>query len=646
MDPIAAFRAAQKRNGDPSVKADKTILELRLENPTVALIFDGLDKTDDGSVNFDAAVQGLISSVGHSVQAPTSQKICKHIFKEVDTEGKGLLKLRQFFEFMQQAIAKLKPDDDKGEDRQALREKLAKPQEVDVFAVLGIKKTKDLAQVEDRKKKALQSNTEQRQKRLSLLGEAIMRSSAGKNENEDTPYATAATPLSLVKRIAGLKRAPVSIDSVGSAEPINEDIEPISPTKKLRDAWERFSISSSSGTSSRHVTNSQQIHLSEYLPQVRALGKRNAGCVHLSFSNDGSQVAGGFFDGGIRIYNVDDATQVHTLNLPKSRGGSAGNDFDSRRISIGSEEEEMLPDVKLKDLSRDWEPVTSVSWAPAGGNLLASVDTKGSLQMWQIPKNKQHWSAKLLGNISTGGALSSVCFTCDGAFVAAAGNDKVIKLFDVAVEFGKATFRENMQLGNDCGLGKMTGHALKVMSVRAHPRNPAILVSVGLDRSILVWDTRTASGNAVGGVQGPELAGDSIDICKDGIFLLAGSHRTKNPIEIFDLRMSAAALPVTSYSWRGNEPSSEGGGRYTTCRVFSAAWNAFDNSTIVASGENENLARVFERPSDPEEPLLVVGTLRGKEHSFWSSAVDTDGRKVAFGSSDGAVCLMDVVKKF
>jgi WD40 repeat protein len=645
MDPIAAFRASQRRNGDPSAKSEKTVLELRLENPTVALIFDGLDKTDDGSVNFDAAVQGLVSSVGHSVQAPTSQKICKNIFKEVDKEGKGLLKLRQFFEFMQQASTRLMPDDDKVEDQKALREKLAKPQEVDIFAVLGIKKTKDLAQVEDRKKKALQTNTEQRQKRMSLLGEAIMRSSALKNENEDT-NTTSATPLSLVKRIAGLKRAPVSIDSACSAESIHEDNEPMSPTKKLRDAWERFSISASSGTSSRHVTNSQQIHLSEYLPQVRALGKRNAGCLHLSFSNDGSQVAGGFFDGGIRVYNVDYATQVHTLNLPKSKGGSAGIEFDSRKISIPSEDEEMLPDVKLKDISKDWEPVTSVSWAPAGGNLLASADTKGSLQMWQIPRNTQQGSAKLLGNVSTGGPLSSVCFTCDGAFVAAAGNDKVIKVYDVAVEFGKATFRENVQLGNDCGLGKMTGHSLKVMSVRAHPKNPAILVSVGLDRSILVWDTRTASGNAVGGVQGPELAGDSVDICKDGVFLLAGSHRTKNPIQIFDLRMSAAALPVTSYSWRGNEPASEGGGRYTTCRVFSAAWNEFDNSTIVASGENENLARVFERPSDPEEPLLVVGTLRGKEHSFWSSAVAVDGRKVAFGSSDGAVCLMDVVKKY
>jgi WD40 repeat protein len=392
------------------------------------------------------------------------------------------------------------------------------------------------------------------------------------------------------------------------------------------------------------------MHLSEYLPQVRALGKRNAGCVHLSFSNDDTQVAGGFFDGGIRIFNVDEATQSHCINLPKAKGGSVGSDLEAiglDRYTSNGGEEEHYANINLKYVSKDWEPVTCVSWSPAAGNHLASVDTKGVIHMWQIPRNVQSGAAKHLGQVATGNGLSSVAFSFDGASVATGGNDKVIKIYDVEVDFSKATFSEGREFGNDLSIGnKLTGHNLKVMSVRTHPNNPSIFVSAGLDRTIFVWDVRTREGIAVGGVQGPELAGDAVDIGKDGVSLLAGSHRKLNALEIYDLRMCADAKPVTSYSWRGNEPPSEGGGRYTTCQLFSAAWNKFDNSTIVACGENENLARVFERPANPEEPLFVVGTLRGKEHSFWSSAVDSDGRKVAFGSSDGAVCLMDVRGKY
>lgn len=277
--------------------------------------------------------------------------------------------------------------------------------------------------------------------------------------------------------------------------------------------------------------------------------------------------------------------------------------------------------------------------------VLATVDTAGVVSLFDVPRPKEARPARCLGQVMTGSPLSALAWTNDGSAVAVAGGEKAIRIYDVEVEMGKATFNATRTLGQSVAFcGKCTGHNLKIVSLCAHPLAPQMLVSAGLDRQILVWDIRTGD-SPVANIHGPELAGDSIDVSRDGYSVLAGSHRSKNPIEIFDLRMNEDAKPTVSYGWRGNEEATEGGGKWTTCLLFSAAWDSWENKTIVAAGENENLARVYERPADPNDPLRIVGTMRGKEQGFWSAAISTDGRCVATGSADGAVCIVDVNRR-
>lgn len=304
-------------------------------------------------------------------------------------------------------------------------------------------------------------------------------------------------------------------------------------------------------------------------------------------------------------------------------------------------------EVDVKNVVKKWEPVTNIRWQPASGKMgvVASVDTNGTLILWDAPRNKENRPPRCLGSVETGNALTSVMFTCDGTCVAAAGADKVVKLYDTEVDMSKGTFTPSLTLGQKVDFGgKVTGHALKIVSLSAHPTNPKVFASAGLDRHILLWDVR-AGQDPQGHIYGPELAGDAMDISRDGFSVLTGSHRSSNPLEIYDLRMNEDAKPTVAYSWRGNEERSEGGGRWTTCLLFAANWDEWENKTIVAAGENENLARVFDRSADEGDPLRIIGTLRGKGQAFWSSAVSTDGRNVAFGAADGAVCLVDVTRR-
>ena len=109
-------------------------------------------------------------------------------------------------------------------------------------------------------------------------------------------------------------------------------------------------------------------------------------------------------------------------------------------------------------------------------------------------------------------------------------------------------------------------HGLKIMSIRSVPAQQHIFLSGSMDRSlsslspkvlarsILIWDAR--SGRApIGWMGGIDISGDSLDISRDGYTLLVGSHRSVNPLQLFDLRMlkdetkGVSTQAFQSYQW-------------------------------------------------------------------------------------------------
>jgi len=687
MDPIAAFKQQQKNNFGTCEKSDAQMREVY---PRWSTIFDRIDTSGDGALQLDEVIRGFRQILGSDSTVEVPLRNIQKTFAEFDTEGTNNLDFRQFVKLAQKTsghmmdnprwLEKEQAEDAKDEKLRLAQDKARKEKEgPDIFAALGLRKSADIQEAEIRKKRALEHASSARQARMASIGSAILRSgsqtgvamehssassrpSSGRRPSGPSAINPAMVALGARRFAGGLKRSQPSIESNYSVASEDKEEPPESPTKKLRDAWDRFSISSAHGCTRRTLGNTRQIHLPD-LPQIRALGKKSAGCFSLRFSPDGSQVAGGFFDGGVRIFDVDKASQVHCMNLPKFKGGSVKGPEDKARErtdSDGGDLSNLQDDFMKGDLDADeianlmkkWEPVTNLRWQPATAgklSVLATIDTKGSLSLWDVPRNREMRHSQLLGQVEAGQGdpLSALAWSCDGVSIAVAGRDRVIKLFDVGERMGNATgnFTASTRLGESIAFcGRCVGHSLKIISLGAHPTQPKVIISAGMDANILLWDIRSGV-TPVHQIHGPELASDAMNISRDGHTVFVGSHRSSNPLEVYDLRMNEEAKPTASYAWRGNEESSEGGGKWTTCLLTTACWDDYENKTIVAAGENENLARVYERSADAGEPLRIIGTMRGKGQAFSSSAISTDGGSVALGSSDGAVCLMSVGRK-
>ena len=74
------------------------------------------------------------------------------------------------------------------------------------------------------------------------------------------------------------------------------------------------------------------------------------------------------------------------------------------------------------------------------------------------------------------------------------------------------------------------GHSNRIFSVKYSEENT--IISGGWDSNVIVWDAR--SGKACGGVFGPSIGGDSIEV--DGEFLYTGSYDHQGKVQVWDLR--------------------------------------------------------------------------------------------------------------
>lgn len=93
------------------------------------------------------------------------------------------------------------------------------------------------------------------------------------------------------------------------------------------------------------------------------------------------------------------------------------------------------------------------------------------------------------------------------------------------------------------------GHANRISALRAHPTDPALVFTAGLDKTVQVWDVRTPVH--VGTCSGAVVDGDALDCTQDGRYLVtAGSDYVGPHLDMWDLRdlrhaYSALNLPST-----------------------------------------------------------------------------------------------------
>ncbi len=203
----------------------------------------------------------------------------------------------------------------------------------------------------------------------------------------------------------------------------------------------------------------------------------NKSCVNsICFHPRGDDIAVACWDGLIRIWRINDAFLVNTLNGEIGEVNSVCFSPDGQYIASGGRNPNVqiwhYADGKLiHSLAGHEGAVFSVAYSPHS-RLLASGSWDRTVRIWDSDDGS---SVQILNDHR--GAVNSVAFSPAGTSVASASHDRNVRIWD-------ARDGRLMHL--------LQGHSDAVFSIAYSP-DGRVLASAGCDRAIHLWDTVTGA---------------------------------------------------------------------------------------------------------------------------------------------------------
>ncbi len=342
--------------------------------------------------------------------------------------------------------------------------------------------------------------------------------------------------------------------------------------------------------------------------RVGTLRHGDGGGVTVVFSTDGTRLASGSPEQGMKLWDVEGRRVVGTWEVPRGTEWywniSVAFSPDGSRLVSGFQDRtvrlwDVTTQMEVGTLEGHTDRVMSVSFSP-DGTLLASGAGRGdpTVRLWDAATQTE--IATLRGHTDE---VRSVSFSPDGRLLASGGgwDDRTIRLWDVAAREETATLEE---------------HGGGIRSV-AFSRDGATLVSGAVDGTVLLRDVET--GNAV------SLSGHgilySMAFSPDGV-LLASGHED-GAVRLWDAvtRTPIATLEGHAFGVGSVSFSSDG--------------------ALLASGSSDRTVKLWD-----VETRGLLGTLEGHAGRVTSVSFSPDGATVASaGGWDATVRLWDVATR-
>jgi hypothetical protein len=226
-----------------------------------------------------------------------------------------------------------------------------------------------------------------------------------------------------------------------------------------------------------------------------------------------------------------------------------------------------------------------------------------TLSISNFQSSLQVSTQRVLSKVVTPDQVYCLDMRVDGEAYAAAGKDKVVRIYDESTGAVQTTFRSG---GYD-----VLGHSNRVFAVKFHPGDPNTLVSGGWDNTVILWDVR--SGGPATSLFGPHICGDALDIYDH--LLLAGSWRPDHQLQIFDLRMLKDNEPAVEVPWTGVAVGSGSSAalanrlaaRGAPALIYAAAFSP-SGTYIAAGGSGSNEAKLFDTSGAVHASMSIPST--------------------------------------
>ena len=234
----------------------------------------------------------------------------------------------------------------------------------------------------------------------------------------------------------------------------------------------------------------------------------------LAFSQDGSRIATGSFDGTAKVWDAVTSRELFTIPGHPGEVLYASFSPDGRRLATSSEDHtakvwDAITGVELFTLTGHTAGVVIVTFSPDGTRIATGADD-GSVKMWDTATGSE------LFTLNHPGTVYGAAFSPDGKRLATASNAEIVKVWDALS--GKELF-------------SFTGHTSAIVSISFSP-DATRLATASRDGTAKIWD-------ATSGQELLTLYGSGVGICcvafsPDGAYLFTGGD---DGVRVYTLRI-------------------------------------------------------------------------------------------------------------